>query len=93
MYRSIRLFTHSRKFVPEIVSLWLKNRNQRVDTGGGCLYEGELIRGVTQVLRKGWPYQRGGLICRGAYLRRNTVCLISQWRQILFKRDLEDYLF
>ena len=32
--RIIRLFTHQRKFVPEIVPLWLKNRNQFVHTGG-----------------------------------------------------------
>ena len=34
MYRIIRLFTRSRKLVPEIVPLSLKNRNQRVHTGG-----------------------------------------------------------
>ena len=33
MYHIIRLFAHFRKFVPEIVPLWLKNRNQRFDTG------------------------------------------------------------
>ena len=34
MYRIILLFAHERKFVPEIVPLWLKNRNQRIQTGG-----------------------------------------------------------
>ena len=34
MYHIIHLFTHQRKFVPEIVPLWLKNRNQRVHMGG-----------------------------------------------------------
>ena len=56
MYPIIRLFTPLRKFVLEILPLWLKNRNQRACVrarGGG------LIRGVTQVLRK------GGLICGG----------------------------
>ena len=37
-------------------------------TGGG------LIRGVTQMLRKGWTYLRGGAIReKGAYRQRNTV--------------------
>ena len=40
MYRTIHLFTHKRKFLPEIVPPWLKNRNQRVHAeermrGGG----------------------------------------------------------
>ena len=34
MYHIIRLLAQSRKFVPEIVLLWLKNRNQCVHTGG-----------------------------------------------------------
>ena len=29
----IRLFTYQRKFVPEIVPLWLKNRNQHAHMG------------------------------------------------------------
>ena len=33
MYHMIGVLTHLRKFVPEIVPLWLKNRNQRVHTG------------------------------------------------------------
>ena len=59
MYRIIHLFPHWKKFMSEIVPLWLKNRNQRVDTGGRGgvmrlwayarmgLYEGGLIGGVT----------------------------------------------
>ena len=46
MYLIIRLFTHYKRFVPEIVPLWLKNRNQRGHSG------------VTQVLRKRWAYLR-----------------------------------
>ena len=29
-YRTIRLFIHSRKFIPDIVALWVKNWNQQV---------------------------------------------------------------
>ena len=37
----------TKKIISEIIPLWLKNRNQRVDTGGGAyaqraLYEGGL---------------------------------------------------
>ena len=46
MYRIIRLFPDERKFVREIVPLWLKNQNQRIHTGGlmrdGGLYEAGL---------------------------------------------------
>ena len=68
MYRIIRVFTYQRKLVPEFVPLWFKNRNQRVHAGGfmgGGLYEGVLIRGVTQVLRKRWAYLRGPISGRG----------------------------
>ena len=58
MYCIIRLFTHLRNFVPEIVPLWLKSRNQRGHKGG--LMRWGLIRGVTQVSRKEWGYLRGG---------------------------------
>ena len=34
LYRIIRLFTHLRKFVPEIIPLWPKNWYQRFHTGG-----------------------------------------------------------
>ena len=40
MYCIIHLFPHLKKFISEIVPLWLKNRNQRVDTGGGLCAEG-----------------------------------------------------
>ena len=33
MHLIIRLFTYQKKFVPEIVPLWLKNRNQHVHMG------------------------------------------------------------
>ena len=46
MYRIIRLFIYQSKIVPEIVPLWLKNRDQRVHTGG--------------IMRRG-VYMRGGL--------------------------------
>ena len=56
MYCIIRLFTHRRKFVPEIVPLWFKNRNQRVICAAGSHKGGgrDIIRGVTPVLRKRW---------------------------------------
>ena len=34
MYHIICLFAHWRKFVPGLVPLWLKNRNQRIHAGG-----------------------------------------------------------
>ena len=47
MYRIIGLFTHQRKFVPEIVPLWLKNLEKigintfiREGLCAGGLYEG-----------------------------------------------------
>ena len=47
-----------RKFVPEVVPLWLKNRNQRVHTT-------RIIQGETQMgkggLIFGLPIRRGGL--------------------------------
>ena len=43
MYRIVRQCTHSRKLVPEMVPLWLKNRNQRIHMGG--LMRGWLIWG------------------------------------------------
>ena len=56
MYCIIRLFTHQRKFVPEIVPLWLKNRNQRVHMGGlmhgGAYMRGAYTRSNTSVLEK-----------------------------------------
>ena len=90
MYHIIRLFAHLREFVPEIVLLWLKNRNQRVHTGG---------------LMRGWAYTRRAYIWsdrsvkekvglsaegaytwrRGAYRRRNTVLQDSIWCQIMEK--------
>ena len=57
MYRIIHLFPHLKKIIFEIVPLWLKNRNQCVDTGGGG--GGLCVEGPT----------RGG----GAYRRRNAV--------------------
>ena len=46
-------FLIKKKIISEIVPLQLKNRNQRVDTGGGGDFCAEgLIRGVTQGSRK-----------------------------------------
>ena len=61
MYRNVRPFTHQRKFVPELVPLWLKNRNHRVHAGGLMRGEGGggVKRGVTQLLRERWAYLRG----------------------------------
>ena len=71
-YSSVCSF--KKNIVPEIVPLWLKNRNQRVHTvglmrarwggGGGRGREG-LIRGVTEVLRKRWAYLRGLIVGLG----------------------------
>ena len=76
IYVYLRLFTHKRKLVPEIVPLWLKNRNQCVHIRGLMrgkgLYEEGLIRGVTQVVRKRWAYVRRSLYA-GAYTWRSTV--------------------
>ena len=61
-----------KKIISEIVPLWLKNQNQRVDTGGAYarrrLYEGGLIRGVTQVSRNRWAYLRRGLYAGGGLI-------------------------
>ena len=58
MYRVICLFTNLREFVPKIVPLWLKNRNQCVHTGG--IMHRALTHGVTRVLRKRWAHLGGG---------------------------------
>ena len=52
MCRIIRLFTHLRKFVPETVPLWLKNRNQRVYTFGLMRAEGAYTWSKTSVKDK-----------------------------------------
>ena len=71
MHLIIRLFTHKRKFLPEIISLWLKNVNVKEMVGlsvGGIYvgrirfdtkthyFWGQLICGLTQMLRKWWAY-------------------------------------
>ena len=66
MYRIIRLFTHQKKFVPEIVPLRLKTRNQRVHTGG-LMRRGAYTWSNTSVKEKmglsaGGPIRGGGLI-------------------------------
>ena len=68
MYQITRRFTHLRKFVPKIVPPLLKHRNERYHTSGlvrGGLYEGVLIRGAIQVLRKRWAYLRRSLYAGG----------------------------
>ena len=56
MYHMTSALSHYRRFVPEIVPLWLKNRNQRVHTGGLMRETSGLIHGVIQALRKRWAY-------------------------------------
>ena len=71
MYHIIRLFTHFTKFVPEIVLLWLKNRNQRVHTGrlmrGGDLYEGGAYTWNNTIVKK-----KVGLSARGPIRGRSV---------------------
>ena len=45
MYHIIHPFTYQRKFVPEIVPFWFKNRNLGVHTGG-LMREGAYMRGT-----------------------------------------------
>ena len=69
-------YTHLRKFAPES---YLSGSKLIINAftleGLSGLYEEGLIRGVTQVLGKGWAYQWGrGLYAReGVYRWRNTV--------------------
>ena len=63
MYCIIRLFTHRRKFVPEIVPLWFKNRNQRVICAGGS-YKGG---GGTYTRSNTSVKEKMGLSVGGAY--------------------------
>ena len=64
------LFTHYRKFVPEIVPLWLKNRkkyqNQRVHTGGR-MSRGAYMRGAYTWSNKSVKEKVG--LSAGAYTR------------------------
>ena len=68
MHHISHLCAHQRKFVLEIVHLWLKNQDQRIYKGR--LMQGGLIHGVTQVLRKQWAYLQGGLSAGGPICRR-----------------------
>ena len=80
MYQITHLFTHLRKFVPNIVSPLLKHRNERYHTGGlmrrgdymrRCLYvEQRKCQGKSGLIC-GRAYTRGG--GGGGYSRRNTV--------------------
>ena len=96
MYRIIRLFSHQRQFVPEIVPLWLKNRNQRVHAGGlmrgvANMRRGGLIRGVTQLLRKGWTCMRGEPMCgRGEGVAYRRGIMISQTIKYIVSHSLLD---
>ena len=65
MYHMNRVLTHWRKFVLEIVPLWLKIEINAFTRAGLCA--GGLIRGVMQAFKKRWTY-----LCR-AYKRRNTL--------------------
>ena len=69
MYCIIPLFTHKRKFVPDIAPLWLKNReknrNQRVNRGG-LMCGGAYMRGAYTWSNTGVK-EKGGLICGGLY--------------------------
>ena len=70
MYRIICQFTNQTKFVPEIVPLWLKNRNQRVHTGG--LIRGEAYTWSNTSVKEKVAYLWGPIRGR-AYRRRSTV--------------------
>ena len=81
MHHTIRLFTHQRKFVYEIVpqKSELKHSYLRAYARGG---NGGPIRGVPQVDNKGLSEERGG--GGGAYRWKNTVFF---WQMNLFTRD------
>ena len=83
MKKMYRLLTHYKKIVPKIVPLWLKNRNQRVYTGG--LMRGSLIRGRAYTWSNTSAKEKVGLLQeglyavggRGGYRRRNKVFELS----------------